>query len=90
MLWDDQGINEGEKLNIGDAWAQVSQSKNQQAASMAVALYVSLAEQLKKESLPVGTRELDDRHAEMHAKAMKEMRAHSIGDDLEAFIVSAP
>jgi hypothetical protein len=100
-----QGINEGEKLNIGDAWAQVrnsksrrsenstlnpqpstlipqpqvSRSKNQQAADGAIQHYERLVSKLTKEDLPIGSKELDEKHGEMSAAAMKHLRANSIG-----------
>lgn len=84
-----KGINEGEKLNIGDAWAQVSKSKNQQAATDAADLYAALCEALKKNGLPLGSRELDERHADYQMQAMRLLRQNSIGDDLDSYLQDA-
>mmetsp|Transcript_65116 Transcript_65116/g.160321 ORF Transcript_65116/g.160321 Transcript_65116/m.160321 type:complete len:1255 (+) Transcript_65116:107-3871(+) len=80
-----KSINEGAALNIGDAWAQVSKSKNQKAVTEAISLYEALAEECKKKELPVSTRDLETKHAEFHQKAVKLLRFNSIGDDLEVF-----
>jgi len=57
----------------------VSRSKNQQAADGAIQHYERLVSKLTKEDLPIGSKELDERHGEMSAAAMKHLRANSIG-----------
>jgi len=78
-------INEGAALNIGDAWAQVSKSKNQQAVNRAFGLYESLMGKVKDGEMPLSNKHLEDRHVAIFKQAMAVMREDSIGDELEAF-----
>ena len=59
-----ESINTGASLNIGDAWTQVSASKNVKAVQDAVDVYADAGRELEKK-MPMSGAELDEAHVEM-------------------------
>ena len=82
-----QSINSGASLNIGDAWTQVSKSKNMKAVQDAIDTYEAAARALEK-SMPLSGAELDVRHADMLKGADKVFRIECMGTgrDVDEFV----
>ena len=82
-----QSINSGASLNIGDAWTQVSKSKNMKAVLDALDTYEAAARDLEK-SMPLSGSELDVRHADMLKGADKVFRMECMGTgrDVDEFV----
>jgi DNA repair exonuclease SbcCD ATPase subunit len=82
-----QSINSGASLNIGDAWTQVSKSKNMKAVQDAIDAYEAAARALEK-SMPLSGAELDVRHADMLKGADKVFRIECMGTgrDVDEFV----
>eukprot|EP00960_Hanusia_phi_P037832 753141-Hanusia_phi.AAC.2 len=82
-------INTGTSLNIGDAWTQVSKSKNVKAVDDARKLYEATAAQLE-EKMPYSGEELQAHHKELSKAADKFFREHCIGHgaELDPYITS--
>ena len=75
-------INTGSALNIGDAWSQVSASKNSKALEDAAAAYESAARDLES-SLPLSVGRLQELHDGMEKDALAAFRRESIGSSEE-------
>uniref|UniRef100_A0A6U6DJ11 GB1/RHD3-type G domain-containing protein n=1 Tax=Guillardia theta TaxID=55529 RepID=A0A6U6DJ11_GUITH len=82
-------INTGTSLNIGDAWTQVSKSKNVKAVDDARKLYEASAAELEGK-MPYSGEELQAHHKELSKAADKFFREHCIGHgaELDPYITS--
>mmetsp|Transcript_28742 Transcript_28742/g.68650 ORF Transcript_28742/g.68650 Transcript_28742/m.68650 type:complete len:1574 (-) Transcript_28742:8-4729(-) len=80
-------INTGSALNIGDAWGQVSLSRNKKAVEEGRHLYETKASALVKE-MPFSKDELEAKHKELQAEALAEFKRCCIGTgaDLDVFV----
>jgi chromosome segregation ATPase len=73
-----QSINTGASLNIGDAWSQVSSSKNAKAVQDAIDSYERAVKKLE-ESMPLSAGQIEEQHVQMAKAADKVFRMECMG-----------